>query len=68
MLFPTLFIDFILLAGPKHSTSVLFSAKVALPLRVDEKEVALVPNSVPALAVNLSPVPQIEVEVDLCNR
>ena len=68
MLFPTLFIDVILLAGPKHSTSVSFSAKVALPLSADKKEVAFVPNSVPALAVNLSPVPQIEVEVDLCNR
>ena len=68
MLFPTLFIDVISLAGPKHSTSVPFSSGVAGPLSVDEKEVALVPNSVPALAVNISPRPQIEVEVDLCNR
>ena len=42
--------------------------RFALPLSADKKEVAFVPNSVPALAVNLSPVPQIEVEVDLCNR
>ena len=38
-------------AGPKHSTSVPFSSGVALPLSVDEKEVALVPNSVPVVTV-----------------
>ena len=38
-------------AGPKHSTSVSFSAEVAVPLRVDEKEVALVPNPVPVVTV-----------------
>ena len=68
MLFPTLFIDVIVLACPKHSTSVPFSTEVASPLSVDEKEVTFVPNSVPPLAVNISPRPQIEVEVDLCNR
>ena len=33
-------------SGPRHSTSVSFSAEVAVPLSVDEKEVALVPNPV----------------------
>ena len=35
-------------AGPKHSTSVPFSAEAAVPLSVDEKKVALVvPNPAP---------------------
>ena len=38
-------------AGPKHSTRVPSSAGVAVPLSVDEKEVALVPNSGPGLAM-----------------
>ena len=54
-----------LLAGPKHSTNVPLSAEVAVPLSVDEKEVALVPNPVPDLAVNVSLGPQIEEDVDL---
>ena len=45
-------------AGPKHSTSVPFSAEVAVPLSVDEKDVALVPNPVPGAAVKGLPVPQ----------
>ena len=57
-----------LLAGPKHSTSVPFRAGVAVPLSVDEKEVALVPNPVPKLAVKASLGPQIEKDVDLCSR
>ena len=37
-------------AGPKHSTSVAFSVGIAVPLRVDEKEVApVIPNPVPAV-------------------
>ena len=50
-------------AGPKHSTSVPFSAEVTVPLSVDEKEVALVPNPVSGITVN---GPQIVEEVDVC--
>ena len=57
-----------LLAGPKHSTSVPFRAGVAVALSVDEKKVALVPNPVPGLAVRSSLVPQIEEKFDLCSR
>ena len=53
-----------LLAGPKHSTSVPFSAGSAVPLSVDVKEV-LVPNPLSGLAVKLSLGPQIEEEFDL---
>ena len=42
-------------AGPKHSTSVPFSSEVAVPLSVDEKKVAFVPNSVPVVAVKRLP-------------
>ena len=55
-------------AGPKHSTSVPSSAGVAVPLSVDENEVALVPNPVPDLTVNVSLCPQIEEDVDPCTR
>ena len=44
-------------AGPKHSTSVAFSSKVAVPLSVDEYEVALVPNPVPVPTVKGLPSP-----------
>ena len=50
-MFPTLFSWSTLLAGPKHSTSVPFSSEVAVALSVDVKEVVLVPNPVPDLAV-----------------
>jgi len=53
-----------LLAGPKHSTSVPFSAGSTVPLNVDVKEV-LVPKPVSGLAVKLSLGPQIEEEFDL---
>ena len=67
-LFPTMFPGFTLLSGPKHSTSVPSSVEVAVPLSVDEKEVAVVPgpNPVPGLAVKALPAPQIVDEVDLC--
>ena len=39
-----------------------------MSLSVDEKEVALVPNPVPDLAVKASLVPQREEEFDLCSR
>ena len=55
-------------AGPKHSTSVPFSARVAVPLSVDEKEVAFVPNPVTGVMVNASLSPQIMEEVDTCVR
>ena len=55
-------------AGPKHSTSVLFSAGVAVPLSVDVKEVALVPNPVTGVMVNASLSPHIVEEVDVCAR
>ena len=57
-----------MLAGPKHSTSVPFSAGVAVPLSVDVNEVVLVPNPVPNIAVKLSLGPQIDEELDLCSR
>ena len=56
-----------LLAGPKHSTNVPFSTGVAVPLNVDVKEVALVPNPTPDLAMKALPAPQTEEEVDLCS-
>ena len=39
-----------------------------MPLSVDEKKVALVPNPVPKIAVRSSLVPQREEEFDLCSR
>ena len=57
-----------LLAGPKHSTSVPFSVGVAVPFSVDEKKVALVPNPVPKIAMRSSLGPQIMEDVDLCSR
>ena len=57
VLLPTLFPRSTLLADPLHSTSVPFSAEVAVPLSVDVKEVAVVPGPkpVPALAVKTLP-------------
>ena len=49
-----------LLAGPKHSTSVPFSVRSAVPLSVDVKEVAsLVSNPVPGVAAKAWSGPQI---------
>ena len=45
-------------AGPKHSTSVPSSVGAAVPLSVDEKEVAFVPNPVPVVTVKGLPDPQ----------
>ena len=56
----TLFPESTLLADPKHSTSVPFSAESAVPLSVDVKELALVPKPVRGLAVKSSLGPQIE--------
>ena len=45
-----------------------FSAVLAIPLSVDEKQVAFVPNPVPDLAMKVLFGPQIEEEVDVCDR
>ena len=65
MLPSTLFSGSMLLAGPKHSTSVPFRAGSAVPLSVDVNEVALVPNP---LAVKALSGPQIDENDDLCTR
>ena len=57
-----------LLAGPKHSTSVPFRVGVAVPLSVDEKEVALVPKPVPGRDVKVSLGPQTAGDVAVCTR
>ena len=55
--------------GPKHSTSVPFSAEVAVPLSVDEKEVALVPNRLSGLALKALFGPHVDVVLAvLCTR
>ena len=68
--FPTRFPWFTLLAGPKHSISVPLSAGYAVPLSVDVKEVAVVPepNPAPEVAVKTWSGPQIEDELDLCTK
>ena len=69
LLCPTLFPVRTELTGPKHSTSVLFSAGVAVPLSVDVKEVALVvPNPVSGVALKSLLGPQVAVEVDIRGR
>ena len=56
-------------AGPKHSNRVPSSVGVAVPLSVDEKEVAFVPNPVPGEAVKAIPGPQVDVApAVLCTR
>ena len=55
-------------AGPKHSSSVPFSAWVAVPLSVDVKEELFDPNPVSDLAVKALPGPQTEEGVVLCGR
>ena len=56
-------------SGPKHSTSVPFSAGVAVPLSVDVKKVAAVPNPAPGLAVKGLPGLQVDVALAvLCER
>ena len=64
-----MFQTFLEKAGPKHSTSVPFSVGMAVPLSVDMKEVALVPNPVPEAAIKGLPDPQgVGVYVVLCAR
>ena len=70
MPFPTLFSAFLDNAGPKHSTGVPSNVEVAVPLSVDEKEVAfVVPNPDPVVAVKAIPGPQVdEAPAVLCVR
>ena len=56
------------MTGPKHSTSVPFSSEIPVPLSVDEKEVAFVPNSSPGVAIKPLLGPQVAVEVEKCGR
>ena len=57
---PTLFPASLAMPGPKHSSNVPSSSGIAVPLSVDEKEVALVPNPVPDLAVRVLPGPHVD--------
>ena len=58
LFFPTVFPAFLARSGPKHSTSVPSSLGDAVPLSVDEKEVAFVPNPDPVATVKGLPDPQ----------
>ena len=64
MPFPTLFPASWEKAGPKHSTSVPSSSVVAVPLNIDEKEVAFVVSN---LAVKTLPQVVMTVGV-LCDK
>ena len=57
-------------AGPKHSTSVPSSERVAVPVSVDVNEVALVPgpNPVPGLAVNSLFGPHRTLPATICDK
>ena len=69
VLLPTMFPGSLARFGPKLSTSVPFSAEVAVPLSVDEKEVAVVPNSAPDVALKALPAPHVDVTpAVLCAR
>ena len=69
VLSPTLFVGSLTRFGPKHSTSVPFNVKFAVPVSVDEKEVALLPNSAPGLAVKALPGPHVDAALAvLCVR
>ena len=71
VLLPTLFPGSRVALGPKHSTSLPSSAGLSVVLSVDVKEVALVPNPVPGVAVKASFLPlgpQFSVEVERCAR
>ena len=61
----------LLRSGPKHSTSVSSIAEVAVPLSIDEKEVPLVPNPAPDVAVKVLALPGPHIDVApavLCDR
>ena len=53
----------------KHSISVPSSVGEAVPLSVDEKEVAFItPNPIPDVAVRRLPGPHVDVPTVLCSR
>ena len=53
----------------KHSISVPSSVGVAVPLSVDEKEVAsITPNPVPVVAVKTLPDPHVDTAAVVCAR
>ena len=58
VLLPTMLLASLEKAGPKHSNSVPFCAELAVPLSVDEKKVAFVPNPVSVATVKGLPDPQ----------
>ena len=69
VLLSTLFSGSTLLAGPKHSTSVPSSVEVAVPLSVDENEVApVIPKPVSGVALKSLLGPQIEEDVNVCTK
>ena len=71
VLFPTLFPESTVAAGPKHSTSVPFSTGSAVALSVDVKGPVLPPNPLSDIALKgwLAPIGiQIIVPVDTCDR
>ena len=57
-------------AGPKHSTSVPSSGRVAIPVSVDVNDVALVPgpNPIPGLAVNSLFGPHCTLPATICDK
>ena len=55
------------LPGPKHSTSMPFSAEIAVPFSVDVKEVAVVPGPNPVTGVAVKPHAELAPAV-LCAR
>lgn len=67
---PTLFSASVEKAGPKHSTSVPFSARVAIPVSVDVNEVAPVPGPNPVLGVAVNSLlgPHRTLPVTICER
>ena len=72
VLFPTLFSESTVTAGPKHSTSVPFSTGSAVALSVDVKgPLDPGPNPLSGAAVKArlpSLGPQVSVPVDICAR
>ena len=60
---PTLLFRFILISGPKHSTSMPSSSGIAVAFSVDENEVAF---ALPGLAVKALFGPQVSVLVCNC--
>ena len=64
--FPTLFPGSTLLAGPKHSTSVPFSAEVAVLVSLDEKKGPFVPN--PASGKTVKPLQKAMAREAVCKR